>query len=57
MPQDAKDAKNSNRRTRLKELPEREKPLTPEEQKKIKGGPDTSQWLPGIKTGGGGSGS
>ena len=57
MPKDAKDAKNSNRRTRLKELPEREKPLTPEEQKKIKGGPDTSQWLPGIKTGGGGSGS
>ncbi len=57
MSKNAKDAKNSNRRTRLKELPEREKTLTPEEQKKIKGGPTQSDWMPIMKSGGTGGSS
>ncbi|HEY0080771.1 MAG TPA: hypothetical protein VGB73_19370 [Pyrinomonadaceae bacterium] len=38
MPKNAKDAKNSDRRTRVTDLPKKEKELTAEEQRKVKGG-------------------
>ena len=40
--------KTSERRTQVKELPKREQQLSKDEQKKIKGGPRDTTFLPSI---------
>ena len=55
MTKNAKDAKKQTRRTQVKELPKREKELSKDEQKKIKGGPVFSNWLPAMRNDGTGS--
>ncbi|HEV2765676.1 MAG TPA: hypothetical protein VGV38_22015 [Pyrinomonadaceae bacterium] len=46
--------KPNQRRTQVKELPKQEKELGKDEQRKIKGGPISSGWLPGSKPTSGG---
>lgn len=46
-----KDAKIPKRRTQVKELPRQEKELSKIEQKKIKGGPQNTIFLPSISRG------
>ena len=41
MAKDTKQTKEPKRRTQVKELPKREKELSKDEQKKVKGGPTT----------------
>ena len=50
-----KKTKSTNRRTQVKELPKQEQQLSKEEQKKIKGGPTQSGWLPAMRNSGTGS--
>jgi hypothetical protein len=46
-----KASKTGKQRTQVKELPKREQELSKEEQKKIKGGPTQSSWLPAMRNG------
>ena len=50
-----KKQEKTSRRTQVKELPKQEQELSKDEQKKIKGGPNSMQWIPSVKSGGSGS--
>ncbi|HEY0080773.1 MAG TPA: hypothetical protein VGB73_19380 [Pyrinomonadaceae bacterium] len=52
MAKNTKDEKQPKRRTQVKELPKEEKQLSTDEQKKIKGGPTFSDWMPAGRSGG-----
>ena len=47
-----KETRTPKRRTQVKELVRKEKELSKDEQKKIKGGPTAANWLPAMRSDG-----